>query len=108
VSEAPIAITEAESELMQALWRGGPLSPASLFAEVQARRPWRRPTIKTLLARLMRKGAVRADRGGRQLVYRPTVDRAGYIAAEVDALVERLFDGDAAALERFLRERKPR
>ena len=108
MSDPHIAVTEAECELLQALWRNGPLSPASLFADVQARRPWRRPTIKTLLARLMHKGAVRAERVEGRIVYRPAFDRTAYVAAEVDALVARLFDGDSASLERFLREKKRR
>jgi predicted transcriptional regulator len=100
-----VRVTEAESELLEALWRCGPLPPARLFAEVQARRPWRNPTIKTLLARLMRKGVLRAERIDGRLVYQPLVDRGAYVEAEVDDLVRRVFDGDPQALTRFLETR---
>ena len=35
-------VTEAESALMEALWRLGPLPPARLIDEVKAVRPWGR------------------------------------------------------------------
>ena len=99
---ARIHVTEAESELLEALWRAGPLSPARLFDEVRLRRDWRDATIKTLLARLMQKQAVRSERADGRLVYRPLIARETYLAGEVEALVDRLFGGDAAALQRFL------
>jgi len=98
-----IPITEAESEVLEALWRCGPLPPARLFAEVRTRRDWRDATIKTLLGRLMQKKAVRSERKDGRLVYRPLIEREAYLAAEVDDLVQRLFSGNAAELKRFLR-----
>jgi predicted transcriptional regulator len=98
----PIHITAAESEIMAALWRAGPLTPARLIETVQARRGWGAPTVKTLLARLMQKQAVRSERDDGRLVYRPLVDRETYVAAEVGALVDHLFQGDHAKLAEFL------
>ena len=99
---ARIHVTEAESEVLEALWRGGPLPPARLFAEVRTRRDWRDATIKTLLGRLIQKKAVRAERDDGRLVYRPLIEREAYLAHEVDDLVQRLFGGNAAELRRFL------
>lgn len=101
-----VHVTEAESELLEALWRCGPLPPARLFAEVQARRPWRIATIKTLLARLIGKHAVRSQRDARELTYLALIGRDAYVEAEVDDLVRRVFGGDPAALARFLEARQ--
>lgn len=101
--EPRIDVTEAERELMEALWRQGTLTPASLFAEVKRRRPWSESTIKTLLARLMRKKIVRSERVDGHLVYRPLIARDTLIASQLDDLVDRLFDGHYAELERFIR-----
>jgi predicted transcriptional regulator len=95
------AVTEAEGALLGVLWRFGPLSPTRLIAEVQAARPWGQATIKTLLARLMRKGVVRSERDAAGLRYRAMLERSVYRQAEVQALAERLFDGDLAALAAF-------
>jgi predicted transcriptional regulator len=104
--EPRIEVTEAERELMEALWRQGPLTPASLFAEVKRRRPWSESTIKTLLARLMRKKIVRSDRLDGYLIYRPLIERDALITSVLDDLVDRLFQGDYAELERFVRARR--
>ena len=51
-------ITEAESEILSALWRRGPLPFVSLIEGVQVRQTWAAATIKTLLSRLMHKDLV--------------------------------------------------
>lgn len=100
-----IQITEAESEIMAALWRRGPLTPKGLIEEVKLAQPWGDATIKTLLGRLMRKGAIRSERGDGRLTYRPLLDRAAYVNGEIQALLNRLFDDLPEALAALLAER---
>lgn len=100
-----IHVTEAESAVLEALWRCGPLPPRRLVAEVRAARPWGEATIKTLLGRLMQKRLVRSERQDGVLLYRPLVERDAYAEAEVRALAQRLFGGDLAALAAFAKER---
>lgn len=87
---------------MEALWRRGPLTPSRLIAEVQDSRAWAAPTIKTLLARLIRKGAVRSERDDGRLQYRALLARDAYVEGEVQALIDRLFDGDPTNLAAYL------
>lgn len=98
-------ITEAESVVLSPLWRLGPLTPARLMQEVKQVQPWADTTIKTLLARLARKSAVRAERIEGVLRYRALIARDDYVQAEVLALAERLFDGDEGALLAWLQAR---
>jgi predicted transcriptional regulator len=93
-----IHVTEAESEVLAALWRRGPLTPARLVEAVKSRRDWGDATIKTLLGRLMQKKAVRSQREEGRLLYHPLITREIYVAGEVEALVERLFEGDPEKL----------
>ena len=102
-----IHVTEAEQVLLEALWRLGPLTPQTLTGEVQQWREWSASTIKTLLARLIRKGAVGAERGDGRLRYRAMLDRETYVAAEVEALADRLFGGDQGKLAAWLNSRPP-
>jgi BlaI family penicillinase repressor len=99
-------VTEAEAVVLGPLWRLGPLTPARLIAEVKLVQPWADTTIKTLLARLVRKAAVTADRANGPVRYRPMIARDDFVAAEVRILVERLFDGDEEALIAFLKARR--
>lgn len=97
-----VAVTEAESVVLAALWRLGPLPPRRLFEEVARDQAWAEATIKTLLNRLMQKGAVRSERAEGALRYVPMISRDAYVAGEVDALVARLFAGDRSRLAAFL------
>ena len=97
-----IHVTEAESAVLEALWRCGALPPARLIEEVKRVRPWGEATIKTLLARLMAKKAILSAREDRRLLYRPQIDRRSYIDAEIQALADRLFGGDRGALAAWL------
>ena len=99
-----IAVTEAESAILSALWRYGPLSFASLIEAVKADNAWGDATIKTLLGRLMRKGAVRSERDDGRQRYHAEIDRRTYVDGEVQTLVDRLFAGDHEALVRHLSE----
>ncbi len=104
MAAAPIHVTEAESEVLAALWRSGPLPAARLIDQVKARRDWGEATIKTLLGRLMQKKAIRSVREDGRLLYHPLVSRQTYLEAEVRALAARLFDGDPHKLAAFVRE----
>lgn len=88
--------------MLAALWRRGPLSFVSLIEEVRAEQPWADATIKTLLHRLMQKGAVRSVKEDGRQRYHALIDRDAYVTGEVAALVDRLFGGDAAALRAFI------
>jgi predicted transcriptional regulator len=97
-----IHVTEAESEVLGALWKHGPLTPVRLVEAVKSRRAWGDATIKTLLGRLMQKKAVRSQRDDGRLLYHPLIERHAYVAAEVEALIDRLFDGDPKQLSEYL------
>jgi BlaI family penicillinase repressor len=97
-----IHVTEAESEVLRALWRHGPLTPVRLIEAVKSRRDWGDATIKTLLGRLMQKKAIRSERDDGRLLYHPLIERRTYVDGEVEALVDRLFDGDPKKLAEHL------
>ena len=97
-------ITDAESMVMAALWRRGALSFVDLIEEVKHGSAWGDATIKTLLHRLMQKGAVRSEKTEGRQRYHAVLDRQTFVADEVGDLVTRLFEGDPAALRRFLEE----
>ena len=91
-------VTDAESEVLAALWRRGPMSFAALIEEVKAAQAWGDATIKTLLHRLIQKEAVRSVRqDGRQL-YHPLLSRRAYVQDQLQGLADRLFAGDRTAL----------
>lgn len=97
-------ISEAEHAVMEALWTQSPLAASDVCDRVCAERDWSIPTVKTLLSRLVAKGAVATEPDGRRFLYTPLVERADYVGSESKRLVERLFGGRAAPLIAHLAE----
>ena len=84
--------------------RAGDESGLPLAFDVCDRRGWSIPTVKTLLSRLVAKGALATQPDGRRFLYTPTIARAAYVGTESRRLVERLFGGRAAPLFAHLAE----
>ncbi|GGA67394.1 BlaI family transcriptional regulator [Arenimonas soli] len=98
-------ISDAESVVMQALWRSSPLAAEDVFAAVAAGQGWQEPTVKTLLNRLLKKGAISAERDGRRFLYSPVLSREQWLAQESQGLVDRLFGGRVAPMVAQFTER---
>ena len=91
-------ISDAESVVMQALWRSSPLAAEDVFAAVAAGQGWQEATVKTLLNRLLKKGAISAERDGRCFLYSPVLQREQWLRQESEGLVDRLFGGRVAPM----------
>ena len=75
-------ISEAESVVMEVLWRTSPIPTEDVVAALKNRQNWQEPTIKTLLSRLLKKGAVSAERDGRRYLYSPVLQREQWLSSE--------------------------
>jgi BlaI family penicillinase repressor len=98
MSKAP-QISEAEWEVMKSVWDHGPLTAGDVVARLEAETHWHPRTIKTLLARLVRKGAVKAEPlagAARAFEYRAAVTREACARIESRSFLSRVFDGDVA------------
>lgn len=91
-------ISEAESAVMDVLWRSHPLSAEDVVAALAESRQWQEATIKTLLNRLLNKGAVAAEKDGRRYLYSPLLEREAWMLEESEGLLGRLFGGRVAPL----------
>jgi BlaI family transcriptional regulator, penicillinase repressor len=99
-----ITISEAESRVMEVLWTRAPLSADEVVAALAGSTDWHEKTVKTLLNRLLRKGALHHERDGRRYLYSPTVRREDYVSQESRTLIERLFGGRVAPMLAHFRE----
>lgn len=102
-------ISDAEWEVMKMIWDGGgALTAGEVVQRMEAAgSTWRPRTIKTLLARLVQKGAVRAEPDAetpRTFRYRAGVSREACVRQESRSFLARVFDGDVApALLHFVK-----
>lgn len=97
-------ITDAEHAVMEALWDRPRQTAAEVCEAVCGPRGWSLATVKTLLSRLVQKGALLAEPDGRRFLYTPAIAREDYVGGESRRLVDRLFGGSAVSLVAHLAE----
>jgi BlaI family transcriptional regulator, penicillinase repressor len=101
------SISEAESIVMEVIWRRNPIITDDVVTELADHRKWQEPTVKTLLNRLLKKGAISAQKEGRRYLYSPVLKREQWVAAESKGFLDRLFDGHLVPLvSHFSQHRK--
>jgi predicted transcriptional regulator len=93
-----VAISEAESQVMEVLWSSSPRSAEDVISALSHQQHWQEATIKTLLSRLLKKGAVRAEKDGRRFLYSPLLTRDQWVSGESKSMIDRLFGGRIAPL----------
>jgi len=91
-------ITEAELEIMEALWSNAPASARDVYKRLVEKKDWRDKTVKTLLSRLVSKGAVEYSVQDRTYIYSPVIGRHQYQLQESRSIVNKLFGGKVASL----------
>jgi BlaI family penicillinase repressor len=99
-------ISDAESAVMNVLWDEAPLDGEEIASRLKKQK-WSRTTVRTLLARLVQKGAVRQKKvSGKKDQFSPLLDRASYQHAESRGLIDRVFGGKVSPLFAQLAERE--
>ena len=91
-------ISDAETQVMEVLWRTSPLAAEDISAKLEKSQDWQLATVKTLLNRLLKKGAIAAEREGRRYLYTPILARADWAQSESLSLLDRLFGGSITPL----------
>lgn len=96
--KAFIRISEAEWTVMNLVWKRSPLAASEIVDELAARHRWQPRTIRTLVARLVRKRALRLQEDGKRYLYSPLVTKDDCARQESRRLLDRVFGGEPAAM----------
>lgn len=91
-------ISQSELEVMAVLWRESPLAASDVIVRLDTAKDWNDRTVKTLLARLVDKGALSTAQDGRRYLYAPLITKDAYAGKAARSLSDRLFGGRAAPL----------
>ena len=87
-------ISETEWEIMRILWAKHPATAAEIIAQLTVTdSSWHPKTAKTLLARLVTKGALGYEARGRAYVYEPLVTEKECVDAASRSFLNRVFGG---------------
>ena len=100
----PPRISDAEWAVMGAVWERHPVT-AQEVALALADRGWSDRTVKTLLSRLVKKGALGFEAEGKRYRYHPLVERDACLRAEGHSLLERTAGGAASPVLTLFLER---
>jgi predicted transcriptional regulator len=93
-------------QLLQLLWEESPLGATEIAERVPDERGWTITTVKTLLSRLVAKGALTAKPQGRKYLYSPAIERDQVAANQARGLIDRLFGGRVSPLVAQLAEQR--
>lgn len=101
-------ISDTEWEIMRVVWAGHPLAASEIVERLIAEdRTWHPKTARTLLTRLVRKGALAYEAEGRAYVYRPLVNQSECVAAASESFLDRVLGGSLKPmLAHFVEQRK--
>ena len=75
-----LQISDAEWVVMEPIWAAGACTAADVIKALRATHDWNHSTIRTLLARLVEKGALAYDVDGSRYIYRAAVTRQRLLA----------------------------
>ena len=87
------SLSEMEWEIIKPFWEKGPMAARDVFQAVPKDRNWAYRTVKTVLGRLVKKGALTYDQIGNSYLYRPVFTREEMTQASVGSFLHRVFDG---------------
>jgi BlaI family penicillinase repressor len=100
-------ISDAEWEIMKAIWQGFPATSEEIVARVaRTDRTWHPKTTRTLLNRLVKKQALAFEKEGRAYLYRPLVGERDCIDAASESFLARVFGGSLKPMLAHFVQRK--
>jgi BlaI family penicillinase repressor len=100
-------ISDAEWQVMQVLWTDSPLTANQIIQQLAPDSRWNPRTIKTMLNRLVNKGALTFEAEGKRYLYRPAVSRDACVRGESRSFLARVFGGKLAPmLAHFVQDTK--
>jgi BlaI family penicillinase repressor len=92
-----VKISQAEWRVMTLLWEEAPRGVGEIVAALESTSGWRPRTTRTLLERLVRKGALKVLPGAKRR-YAPALSREACVRNESRSFITRVFGGEPASL----------
>ena len=91
-------ISDSELEVMKVLWRAeDALTVTEIREQLQREKGWEATTVKTLVSRLVSKGALRQEKRG-VFYYTPLISEQEYNGWATNTLIRKLYNGSAREL----------
>lgn len=89
-------ISDAEWTVMRAVWKKGDATSAEIVDAISSKNDWKPRTVRTLISRLVKKGALTYREHGREYIYRSLIDEKASKMTASTSFLDRVFGGNLA------------
>jgi BlaI family penicillinase repressor len=93
-----VDLSDAEWQIMNLVWDRQPIMAQEVIGQLAEPCQWSPATVRTMLHRLVKKGALDFTADGNRYSYRAAVRRADCVRQASRSFLERVFGGEAAPL----------
>jgi BlaI family penicillinase repressor len=100
------SITDAEVVVLQQLWAESPLAAQEIIERLGRHGTVHPKTIKTLINRLLNKGALRYKEENRKYLYVPVLKKTDFYRIKTESFLNKFFDGELSPLVTFFSSQK--
>ncbi|MFZ2557677.1 MAG: CopY/TcrY family copper transport repressor [Lactococcus raffinolactis] len=90
VMNIQIKITDAEWEVMRVVWAHGSVTSREIIEILESKMQWKAPTIKTLIGRLVEKGALNTEQEGRKYIYSANIEEKEAVRSFTNDIFDRI------------------
>ncbi len=91
-------LQQSDRYIMEKLWEESPRTITQLYHELKEEQGWSKSTVNTLLTRMVEKGIIYYEEGGRARQYYPTVKREDAAVAETENFLQRVYKGSVGMM----------
>ena len=99
-------LSEQEWKIMRVVWERSPASARDVLERLERETGWAYTTVKTMMSRLVDKGALSARIRANTSLYEPLITEEMAQGSALHALVDRAFDGTFGNLMAHLFEKE--
>lgn len=93
-----IILQQSDRYIMEKLWEENPRTITELYHDLKRDLGWSKSTVNTLLSRMVEKGIVYYEEGGKARQYYPAIKREDAAVAETENLLKRVYKGSVGLM----------
>ncbi len=98
MNKESIILQQSEWYIMEKLWEDSPRTIVQLYHALEVEPGWSKSTVNTLLGRMVDKGIIYYEDGGKARLYYPCVRREDAALAETESLLKRVYQGSVSMM----------
>ena len=98
MNKKSIILQQSEWYIMEKLWEESPRTIVQLYHALEVEPGWSKSTVNTLLGRMVEKGILYYEDGGKARQYYPGVKREDAALAETESLLKRVYQGSVSMM----------